>query len=83
TYTKTEADNLLATKHNLITTSTYLAVSSLTAQTTVSAPSLTATTIDFLAADLTIKPATANFMSMSSSTGVSTTRIHISTTSTA
>jgi len=69
-YTKTETDNLLATQQHKITTSTYLAVSSLTAQSYVSSPSLRATDIDFLGTTLTIKSGSTYFTSMSASTGI-------------
>ena len=69
-YTKTETDNLLATKQNNITASTDIIVSSLTAQAYVSSPSVRATDIDFLGTTLTIKNGSTYFASMSASTGI-------------
>ena len=70
TYTKTETDDLLTTKQNNITASTDLIVSSLTAQSYVSSPSVRATDIDFLGTTLTIKNGSTYFASMSASTGI-------------
>ena len=67
TYTKTETDNLLATKQNNITASTDLIVSSLTTQSYVSSPSVRATDIDFFGSTLTIKSGSTCFTSMSAS----------------
>ena len=70
TYNQTEIKYNLATKQNLITTSADLVVSSLTAQTYVSTPTLRATNIEFLDTSLTIKTGSTYFTSMSPSTGI-------------
>ena len=70
TYNQKEVDDKLATKQNLINASTDLVVSSLTAQTHVSTPTLRATNIEFLDTSLTIKTGSTYFTSMSPSTGI-------------
>ena len=70
TYNQKEVDDKLATKQNLINASTDLVVSSLTAQTYVSTPTLRATNIEFLDTSLTIKTGSTYFTSMSPSTSI-------------